>query len=88
MASFGFALSEMQRGHAVTRSSWPRELQMRIKIMQPGPDSEMTMPYFYIEFGAGDKYVWFPSMDEMQAEDWSSLAIKKSHLILPGSAVS
>lgn len=83
MASFGFALSEMQRGNAVTRASWPRELQMRIQIMQPTIDSEMTMPYFYMALGSDARYPWFPSMEEMQSEDWNSLAMKKSSLILP-----
>lgn len=85
MASFGYALVEMKRGGAVARVSWPAQFNMQIRIMLPGaPGNSMTQPFFVIEFEVGAKYPWFPSMDEMLADDWN--LVRKSSLILPPQA--
>ena len=81
MASFGSIIEEMKRGGAGTRASWPAMAEMGIRIILP--DGVATMPYICI-YGAGFLWPWFPSTEDILAEDWSP--IKKSKIIIPKGA--
>lgn len=80
MASFGFFLEELKIGRAGTRASWPAELKMCITRIKPA-DSFLSAPFFCMTIGGTHKHVWFPSMDDMFAEDWDTF--RPSRLVLP-----
>jgi hypothetical protein len=69
MATFGDALEKMKNGKQAKRENWGAKW---IAILDPGPNAEMTSPYFYLHAENGDQEPWAPSHKELLAEDWGA----------------
>lgn len=73
---FGTAIAWLKAGAKVCRSGWNGK-GMWIALQLPGPDSEITLPYTYIEYPKGHpaypegcRVPWLASQTDMLAEDW------------------
>ena len=69
MRDIGWAVKQMWNGKRVTRSGWNGPGQL-LGMKQPGPGTEMTLPYIYIRTVQGDHVPWLCSQTDLLATDW------------------
>ena len=56
-------------GHCWSRRGWNGPGQF-IRLAQPDIESEMTLPYIFINTVQGDCVPWLASQTDMLAQDW------------------
>lgn len=67
--NFSAALIGIKARKRMTRAGWNGKNQW-VKLQEPDPDSEMTLPYIYIRDVKADFIPWTPSQTDLLAEDW------------------
>ena len=68
MSDFGWALAQMQTGHAVKRSVWPSGQSIRVQL--PDDLSKMTWEYIYVTLPGDVLYPWTASNPDLLMTDW------------------
>jgi hypothetical protein len=75
--TFGLALEALKMGYAVARSGWNGKY-MWLRIRDPHPESDMTLPYIYMVYPLyhpaypnGAKVPWLASQTDILNEDWT-----------------
>lgn len=77
--TFEEALSALKVGHKVFRTGWNMNkilradgdnYRMYAQMQVPDEHSKMGKPYLYIVPSEDAKVPWFPSTDDLFAEDW------------------
>lgn len=73
---FGVALGALRNGQRVARAGWNGR-GMWLVLQEPDENSEMTLPYVYIEYPVGHvaypegcRVPWQPSQTDLLASDW------------------
>jgi len=76
---FGYALKALKEGLRVNRSGWNGK-DMWLELQVPDENSNMTLPYIYIEYPVGHvayptgcRVPWLASQTDLLADDWHSL---------------
>lgn len=81
MVNFGEALEYLKAGKKVYRTGW-NGVGMWLELQVPDTNSEMTLPYIYIEYPVnpkhhaypnGSRVPWFASQTDLLSEDWMEL---------------
>lgn len=72
--NFGFALTELRVGNAVTRTGWNGK-GMFIKLQTPDTNSKMTLPYIYMKTADGNTVPWLASQADLLATDWDTVQL-------------
>jgi hypothetical protein len=73
--TFSTALEAVKQGKAIQRSGWNGS-GLKVKLQRPDENSEMTLPYLYIEYPEnakttpGARCPWLASQTDILAEDW------------------
>jgi hypothetical protein len=74
--NFGQALESLKLGRRVSRSGWNGK-GMWLRIQTPDENSNMTLPYIYIEYPVrhpaypnGSRVPWLASQTDILSEDW------------------
>ena len=78
--SFSHALEAVKQGKKIARKGWNGK-NMWIELQAPYEQSEMSLPYLYIEYPAGhpaypqgSRVPWLASQTDMLADDWFIVA--------------
>lgn len=66
---FGWALTQLRQGSAVTRSGWSGKGQW-IRLQTPDQNSKISLPYIYFRTPRGDLIPWSPSNTDLVQTDW------------------
>lgn len=67
---FSKALEAAKAGQRIQRAGWNGK-DLTVQIHKP--ESEMNLPFLYIQNPDGRKCPWHPSQTDILAEDWSVL---------------
>jgi hypothetical protein len=73
--NFSKALEAVKQGQGIARTGWNGS-GLVVRVQFPVNESNMTMPYLYIEYPAdnkatpGAKCPWLASQTDILAEDW------------------
>lgn len=79
LVSYSDALVAAKARKTIQRVGWNGK-GLKVRIQFPDENSEMTLPYLYIEYPTdaqntpGAKCPWLASQTDMLAEDWIILA--------------
>lgn len=81
--TFGEALIELKDGKKMSRLNWNGK-NMWIQLKWPSENSEMTLPYIFIEYPKGhpaypngSKVPWLASQTDLLSEDWQIIVDSK-----------
>ena len=73
---FGDALDAIETGQKAARDGWNGK-GMWLMLQKPGPSTQMTVPYIYMEYPKGHKahpngckVPWLASQADILAKDW------------------
>jgi hypothetical protein len=75
---YSWALRALRAGKLVRRGFWPGEVF--IAVMEPSPDSDMTLPYFFMSLAVTSpdhtphRIPWIATPADTIAEDWKNYA--------------
>lgn len=86
--SFGYALSCLKAGYAMTRAGWNGK-GLSIKLQRPDAHSKMSLPYVYLNYPGdaqntpGARVPWVPSQTDQLSEDWAIVSVSTDNSPAP-----
>jgi hypothetical protein len=80
LSKFSNVLDKLkENGGYIQRCVWNNKY-LKVKLQMPHANSEMTLPYLYIECQNRDRRPWFPSTTDELSSDWRHVTEEYSHI--------